>query len=120
MNSATTPGLAKLARSSRTQRGGSKSGERRGGRKAGTPNKATAEIKGLARQYGAAAIERLAHLMTQATSEAAQVAAARELLDRGYGRPTQAIAGDPDGAPIGLTIYTGVDRGYEGDEGGDE
>lgn len=90
------------------------------GRKLGIPNRATAEIKGLAQMHGAAAIERLAHIMTNGTSETVQIAAARELLDRGYGRPTQAIVGDPDGAPVAITVYTGVERCLEGDEGGDE
>jgi hypothetical protein len=87
--------------------GGSRSGA---GRPKGASNKATAELQDMARHHGASATEQLAHLMTHATSEAAQVAAARELLDRGYGRPTQAITGDPDGAPIALAIYTGVER----------
>jgi hypothetical protein len=95
-------------------------GERRGGRQAGTPNRATAEIKGLARMHGADAIKLLAHVMVNGTSEAVQIAAARELLDRGFGRPTQALAGDPDGAPVALVIYTGVERDPDGDEGGGE
>ncbi len=79
---------------------GPKTGSSRvGGRQKGTPNKATAEIKALAQQHGADAIKRLAHLMTKAESEQAQVAACRELLDRAYGKPAQAIIGD-DEAPI--------------------
>jgi hypothetical protein len=78
---------------------GSKPGERRGGRQKGTPNKATAEIREIARQHGAAAVERLAYLMTRAESEQAQVAACKELLDRAYGKPAQAIVGD-DEAPV--------------------
>ena len=75
-------------------------GKREGsGRKKGVPNKATAEIKALAQQHGADAIKRLAYLMTKAESEQAQVAACRELLDRAYGKPAQAIIGD-DEAPI--------------------
>jgi hypothetical protein len=38
-------------------------GERFGGRKKGTPNKATAEIKAVAQEYGAEAIETLAEMM---------------------------------------------------------
>ena len=41
---------------------GSKPGERRGGRKAGVPNKATAEIRTLAREHGPDAIRELARL----------------------------------------------------------
>lgn len=75
-------------------------GVRIGGRQKGTPNKATAEIKEIARKHGADAIERLAYLMTRAESEQAQVAACKELLDRAYGKPAQAIIGDDDEAPV--------------------
>lgn len=78
-----------------------RSGGRRpgSGRKPGVPNKATAEIKALAQKHGAAAVERLAYLMTRAESEQAQVAACKEMLDRAYGKPAQAIVGD-DEAPV--------------------
>lgn len=42
---------------------GSKPGERRGGRQKGTPNKATAEVRSLARQFGPEAVEKLVKLM---------------------------------------------------------
>jgi hypothetical protein len=63
------------------------------GRKKGTPNKVTAEIKELAQNYGPEAIAELARLATKAESEAARVAAIKELLDRGYGRAVQPIEG---------------------------
>lgn len=75
-------------------------GKKTGGRKAGTPNKATAEIKDIAKQHGPAAIARLADLMMTATSEAAQVAAANSLLDRGYGKAAQPQVGADDEPPI--------------------
>ena len=62
-----------------------------GGRKAGTPNNASADLRAVAQQHTEAAIARLAYLMEHAESEQAQVAAARELLDRAHGRPAQAI-----------------------------
>jgi len=54
----------------------------------------------LARQHAASAIAELARLAVKAKSETARIAAIRELLDRGYGRPRQAVevsapAGDP-------------------------
>ena len=85
-------------------RGGARPGERRGGRTAGTPNKATAAIKELAGQYSDAAVKRLAWLMENAESEAAQVAAAKELLDRAHGRPAQAIVGEEGTQPIELLV----------------
>jgi len=66
------------------------------GRKKGAPNKATAEIKEIARTYTVQAVKELARLATKAKSEAARVAAIRELLDRGYGKATQPITGDPE------------------------
>ena len=87
-------------------------GHKTGGRKAGTPNKSTAEVKAIAGKYGPDAIARLAHLMINAESEQAQVAAAKELLDRAYGKSTQPISGDEDGDPIRqiIQVMTGVPR----------
>ena len=90
------PGMAKVAGSSQSNRGGSQPGKRRGGRKPGTPNKATAEIKDLARQYAPDALAELARLARKAESESARVAAIKEILDRAYGKAPQAIVGDPD------------------------
>ncbi len=75
---------------------GSKPGERRGGRQKGTPNKVTAELRGAAQKYTMQALEVLAHVAQHGESESARVSAACALLDRGHGRPTQAIAGDPE------------------------
>lgn len=71
-------------------RGGARPGA---GRKRGQPNKLTADVKALASQYGAQAIEALADIATGGDQPAAaRVAAANALLDRGYGKPAQAIA----------------------------
>jgi hypothetical protein len=77
---------------------GSQPGERRGGRKKGTPNKSTAEIRALAQVHGAAAIEKLAHLMENSENESIQRESAKDLLERGYGKPMQEVmlGGDPD------------------------
>lgn len=90
---------AKVARSSNR---GSKSGERRGGRKAGTPNKSTATLKELAREYTAEALNTLAKVLAggEGIPAAAQVAAAKELLDRGYGKASTVLSGDEEGGPI--------------------
>jgi hypothetical protein len=61
-----------------------------GGRKKGTLNKSTVEIGALAREYGPEAIKKLALIMRKYTGAVA-VAAARELLDRGYGKATEHI-----------------------------
>jgi len=75
---------------------GSPKGVKQGGRKPGTPNKATSEIKTLARTYSAEAMAELGRLATEAESEQARVAAIKELFDRGYGKATQLIGGDND------------------------
>ena len=63
------------------------------GRKQGTPNKITAEIKELAHEYGPMAIKELARLAVKAESEAARLAAIKELPDRGYDKAMQPIQG---------------------------
>ncbi len=73
---------------------------RTGGRKAGTPNHATAEVKSIARQHGAEMISVLVSIATNAKkADASRVMAAKELLDRGYGKSMQMISG-PDEGPI--------------------
>jgi hypothetical protein len=75
---------------------------RTGGRKRGTPNKATADVKALASVHAPEAIGVLVAIMNStASSDAARVAAARDLLDRAFGRAHQRIeATGKDGAPI--------------------
>ena len=76
---------------------GSKPGEHRGGRKPGTPNKATRDIRELAQVHSAEAVKELAKLAglvkgtKGAESEQARIAALKELLDRGHGKATQAV-----------------------------
>lgn len=73
-----------------------------GGRQKGSPNKATADIKALAQEYGQAAVHTLAEIMQDvAQPSAARVSAAKELMDRGYGKamqPTELTG--KDGAPF--------------------
>ncbi len=84
-----------------------------GGRVAGTPNKATSDIRALAQAHGPAVIRRLMELsgcavdrlgfpLVGADSHATQVMAMKELLDRGYGRSTTLIAGDPNSPPVAM------------------
>jgi hypothetical protein len=68
---------------------GSKPGERRGGRKIGTPNKTTVEIRLLAQKHVPDAIKEAARLMLRARSEQARLAAISLILDRAFGRPSQ-------------------------------
>jgi hypothetical protein len=71
-------------------------GRKTGGRVAGTPNKATAEVRDLARSYAPEAIRELARLAKEAVSEQARVSAINSLLDRGYGKPSQTVEAGPE------------------------
>jgi hypothetical protein len=72
------------------------------GRPKGALNKATKVVRELAQKHSKAAIERLAYLAKHAESEQAQVAAAKEILDRAAGKAPQAhiMQGDEEGGPI--------------------
>jgi hypothetical protein len=64
-------------------------------------SKAAAQIKALARKHSKSAIKVLAGIMNQADGPAtARVSAAQALLDRGWGKAAQPIAGDEDGLPV--------------------
>jgi hypothetical protein len=91
--------MAATAKVAKTSNRGSKPGERRGGRTKGTPNKATASIRDIAREYTSEAVGALVEVL-RTESGAAKVAAAREILDRGYGKATTVLAGDEDGGAI--------------------
>ncbi|MCP4184846.1 MAG: hypothetical protein GY761_16260 [Hyphomicrobiales bacterium] len=57
------------------------------GRKPGSPNKATAAIRSLAGEHAETAIDMLVELMEDGgTPAAARISAAKELLERGYGK----------------------------------
>ena len=58
-------------------------------RKPGGRPKVVTEIRQLARERGPKAIAARVKVMTKGKSEAARVAAANALLDRGWGRPKQ-------------------------------
>jgi hypothetical protein len=95
-------------------------GRREGaGRKPGVPNKASGVIKEAAQVWGMAGLERLARLAglvpdcPSTEPGATQVAAIRELLDRGYGKATQPIGGENGGA-IQIIVETGVPRADDG------
>lgn len=77
-------------------------GRKTGGRVKGVPNKATREIKALAQRYTDDALKTLVQVMQSSESDAARVAAARELLDRGYGKSAQALTGEGGEGPVKL------------------
>lgn len=67
-------------------------------------SKAPTEIRSLARSHTESALSVLAGIMNQSEAPpAARVSAAQALLDRGWGKPAQAIVGgDEDDNPIKL------------------
>jgi len=71
-----------------------KGGRREGaGRKKGSVNKCTAEIKALIQKRGPELVEGLFEIRDAADAPyAAKIAATKELLDRGYGKAEQAVA----------------------------
>jgi hypothetical protein len=70
--------------------------ENRGrGRPKGSLNKITMDVKLAAQAFTDDALSTLAQIMREGESEAARVAAANSILDRGHGKPKQAI--DVDG-----------------------
>lgn len=76
------------------------------GRPKGAKNKATGELQDLARTHTPKAMKELARLALGAESEQARVAAIKEILDRGYGKPGQSIGlgQAEDLEPVGLDL----------------
>jgi hypothetical protein len=67
--------------------------------------KASTEIRSLARAHTDSALKVLAGIMNQTEAPpAARVAAANSLLDRGWGKAAQIIAGDENDGPVKLEI----------------
>lgn len=78
-------------------KGGKRSGA---GRPKGSVNKSTAEIKAYAQKHGKKAIQTLVTLMEDENiAPATRRAAAADVLDRGYGRPAQAVMNE-DGSKL--------------------
>lgn len=74
------------------QRKSSHGGARPGaGRKKGSISKATADIREAAQTFTEDALNVLASIMRESESDAARVAAANSILDRGHGKPRQAM-----------------------------
>jgi hypothetical protein len=76
------------------------------GRKPGKVGKAKKELQNMAKDHAQEALETLRKIMTNDQEPAAaRVSAANAILDRGYGKPQQAIVGDPD-APVAVQMIT--------------
>lgn len=75
------------------------------GRKKGSHNKVTADVKALAQQYAPAALKELGRLAVEAETEQARVSAAKEILDRAYGKSVQPLDGN-DRQPIIIQVIS--------------
>ncbi len=67
-------------------------GRKTGGRRKGTPNKVTAGIKAAFQKHSAELVEALLAL-TKSDDERVRLGAIQAALDRGWGRPSQAVEG---------------------------
>ena len=63
-----------------------------------------AAVRELARNHTAEAIECLLKEMRKGDTSHARIAAANALLDRGWGRPTQPLAGDAEEPPVEIRM----------------
>lgn len=71
-------------------RGGARPGA---GRKKGVVSQAKRELRDMAKDHCADALQVLVDIAkSQTSSDAARVSAANAILDRGYGKPTQAVS----------------------------
>lgn len=64
------------------------------------------EIDGVAQQHVPIAIGALAKILTHGSSESAKITAAKEVLDRGYGKPAVEIGGDAMMLPFMMQAAT--------------
>jgi hypothetical protein len=76
------------------------------GRKKGTPNKATSEVKSLSQRFGEEIIDQLHRIaMNKRSSDTDKIAAIKELLNRGYGKSVaQMNLAGHDGGPLSIDL----------------
>lgn len=82
---------------SKSKRGGKRPGS---GRPKGSVSKVTADVRAQAGKYTPEALKTLCAIMRGSDSDAARVAAAKEILDRGHGKSAQPQTGEGGTGPI--------------------
>lgn len=99
------PSLASESKSTgitRNQRGGRRPGA---GRPKGRKDNKTLEIEAKAKKYAGDALKALAEIARHGESETARVSACVALLDRGYGKPRQAVEHSGEGGgPVSIAV----------------
>ncbi len=78
--------------------------------------KEVAEVRALARKHGQAAIKKLAALL-KSKDERVVLGAAKELLDRGYGKSAQTITGEGGQGPVAVTFRMYLQPGPDDSQG---
>ncbi len=83
-------------------------GRKTGGRRKGSLNKASAAIKAAFQKHGDELVDALLAL-TKSDDEHVRLKALQVCLDRGYGRPAQAVqvGADPDSVPVVFSMNFG-------------
>lgn len=96
------------------QHGGKRPGA---GRKPGRVSKAKRELADMAKDHAESALDVLAEIMQDNQQPAAaRVSAANALLDRGYGKPAQAVqVTGAEGGPVTVVTRRVVDANGTGD-----
>lgn len=80
---------------------------RKGGRPKGSKDKRPHGLRDATRAYTAEAVKVLVSLIRHGQSEGVRLAATREILDRGWGRPAQSVTGE-DGGAVQIQVVTNV------------
>lgn len=79
------------------------------GRRKGKLSEAKRHLSEIAKDHAAAALQVLVDIATSGESEAARVSAANAILDRGYGKPHQAVQmTGPEGGPLKVELIRRV------------
>jgi HEAT repeat protein len=88
------------------QRGGKRPGA---GRKKGVVSEAKRALASIAQEHAETALNVLIDIAKSTTAtDSARVSAANSILDRGYGKPPQAVTG-ADGGPVEIQVRTLAD-----------
>ncbi len=94
--------IEKESEKSPKPRGGARPGA---GRPKGGKNAATLELEALAKECAPAAMATLKIIALKGKSESARVAACQAILDRGYGKPRQALEHSGEGGgPLNVFV----------------
>ena len=95
------------------------SSKRRGaGRPRGAVNKATAEVKALARKHSDAAFKKIISLL-ESIDERVALAAAQDIPNRAYGKPRHELSIEADGEIIHRVVFAPrFNRGKRGSSAG--